>query len=276
MVASMAQHTLLTDRTLLGLTGADTHAVLQSTLTQDITLLNAATPLFAAHLSPQGKVLGDMLISTDGTMVYLDVAATIAMDIARSLHTYSIGQNVEFHDCSDTHQITAIWGEDAPTTAIPDPRLAALGWRIVQPLGTDLPGTAASLAAYHAHRIACGVPEVGVDVSPGQALTAELGYEHLHGVSFEKGCYVGQEVTARMHHKTQPKKRIHQVAYHGEAPAGTPITKGGREVGWLGSTGHGQALALLRLRDIATEEALMVGADTVTAISLPSYIPPLT
>ena len=219
----------LTDRAILALKGADAKELLQGTITQDINLLDTQPLLYAAHLSPQGKALYDFFIYTvDGTY-YLDVHKPQLLDIAKALHKYCVGLKVDFDDLTDEVNIYATNQE----TPWPDPRLPDLGYRNYTP---NTQKQAEPVESYHAKRINLGVPDIALDAPFGKTLPAELGLEDLNGVSFTKGCYVGQEVTARMHHKTTPKKRLYQTRVTSPLPPFTEIkTDTDSKAGWLGT-----------------------------------------
>jgi folate-binding protein YgfZ len=161
----------------------------------------------------------------------------------------------------------AAWdGEPAMKTelAFPDPRDAALGWRILVP--QELAPKAARLidaelvdaAAYEMHRIALGVPRGGLDFIYGDAFPHETNMDRLHGVDFDKGCYVGQEVVSRMQHRGTARTRTVRIVLDGPAPeAGTAIVAGDKPVGTMGSSSHGAGLALVRIDRVA--DALTAG-----------------
>jgi folate-binding protein YgfZ len=129
---------------------------------------------------------------------------------------------------------------DAPADALPDPRHPALGWRAYGPAGT------APSIDWDAIRVTHCIPETGIELIPDDSYLLESGFERLHGVDFRKGCYVGQEVTARMKHKTELKKGLITVSIAGEAPPGTPIVQGDKPAGTLFTQSQGRAIAYLR------------------------------
>jgi folate-binding protein YgfZ len=152
--------------------------------------------------------------------------------------------------------VALIWGAAAPqppeaAVLLPDPRHPALGWRLYAPdPAAALAATgaaAADRAAYDALRVAHLVPASGVELVPDETYILEAGFEALNGVDFHKGCFVGQEVTARMKHKTELKKRLLRVRVEGAAPPGTAVTAEGKPAGTLFTQSGGSGLAHLRL-----------------------------
>jgi folate-binding protein YgfZ len=211
--------------------------------------------IHAALLTPQGKILFDFFVvrAADGFLV--EVAGEKASDLVKRLALYRLRARVEIADASSAHRVFALWGaapppsrENAGTRAFPDPRLADLGWRIlVEARSTAEVHPNSTPEAYHAHRIGLGVPESGKDYAFGDAFPHEADLDLLGGVSFDKGCFVGQEVVARMQHRGQPRKRV--VPIEGDAPltSGAEVTAGAAAIGTVGSVAGRQALALVRL-----------------------------
>ena len=221
-------------RRIIRVGGADRVDFLQGLVTNDVT----RAPVWAALLTAQGKYLADFLIVPQGDALLLDVDARLADDLLRRLSMYKLRAAVELAPAE--LQVTRGTGT-APDGAIPDPRHPALGWRHYGATegddGTD----------WDAIRVAHAIPESLVELIPNETFILEAGFERLHGVDFRKGCYVGQEVTARMKHKTELRKGLVTVAIDGEAPVGTPILMAdGREAGTLFTQSGGRAIAHLR------------------------------
>jgi folate-binding protein YgfZ len=262
----------LTDRGLLGLSGPDAKTFLQTMVTCSLSQLKPDAPLYGAHLTGQGRFLYDFLIIDTPTHLLLDVHKPHLLPLAKSLHSYQVQNRVEYDDLSDDYSIYAIFGEDKvgnPTKnaiAYTDPRLPALGSRLIMPAGAPQPQTTATLTDYHTHRILLGVPDGSMDATQGKTIANELCLADLNGIDYKKGCYVGQELTARTHFRTQPKKRLMQVTFTGTPPApGTPILRGALEVGTLYSTtpsGHG--IAILRLTEAAKGDPLIANGVHLT------------
>ncbi|QIE56239.1 folate-binding protein YgfZ [Pikeienuella piscinae] len=232
-------------RGVLRLSGPDTVAFMQDLVTCDLSRIESDRLAYGALLTPQGKFLFDFFIWADGDDLLIDVAADRAPALAQRLTLYRLRRKV---DLAQTELKCALgWGGDAPKGARPDPRHEALGWRLIdadpQPPEGARPAT---FADYDALRVAHCVPESGVELIPDETYILEAGFERLHGVDFRKGCYVGQEVTARMKHKTELKKGLVRVRVDGEAAPGTPVEADGKPAGTLFTVADGEGLAHLR------------------------------
>ncbi|NNU81348.1 folate-binding protein YgfZ [Halovulum dunhuangense] len=237
-----------TDRAVLRVAGPDHRKFLQDLVTNDIRQLSRGA-VYAALLTPQGKYLADFLIVPGGDeSVLLDCDAAQAQDLARRLSMYRLRAKVTIEETA--LRVVQLWGEGTPPEgAIADPRDASLGWRLY---GPDPQALMAGLApgdpvAWDALRIERGVPASGRDLVANDSYILESGFDRLNGVDFRKGCYVGQEVTARMRHKTELRKGLVRVRVEGAAPPpGTEILRDGKRVGTLHSTANGIGLAHLR------------------------------
>jgi folate-binding protein YgfZ len=243
-------------RSVLRMAGGDVRDVLQNVVTSDVGRLAPGRPVYAALLTPQGKYLFDFLLlaAPDGA-VLIDVVAERAAALAQRLGMYCLRRDAKVTGASDLG-VALIWGaahEPAAGEAlvVPDPRCAALGWRIYAAdpqAALALAGAAqAERAEYDALRVAHLVPESGIELVPDETYILEAGFEALGGVDFRKGCYVGQEVTARMKHKTELRKRLVRVQVEGAAPPGTLVTAGDKPAGTLFTQAGGEGLAHLRL-----------------------------
>ena len=243
-----------TRRALLRVEGADARPFLQGLVTNDVTRLAPGRAVYAALLSPQGKYLFDFLLVEAGDgAVLVDVAADRAAALLQRLSLYKLRRAVTV-TAAEGLGVALVWGE-APATAalaVPDPRDPALGWRLyaADPLAAlaEAGATPATFADYDTLRLTRAVPETGTDLVPDETYILEAGFERLHGVDFRKGCYVGQEVTARMHHKTELRKGLLPVRVEGTPPPpGTPVLMAdGRAAGTLHSAIDGLGLAHLR------------------------------
>lgn len=227
-----------TARAVLRVTGADRVSFLQGLVTNDLTRLDRGA-LYAALLSPQGKYLADFIIVPDGDAILVDIDAALAPDVVRRLTLYRLRADVQISP-TDLHVRRGLG--PVPDGAYADPRHPALGWRACCPT----PGTPPRID-WDAIRVAHMIPEAGKELQPGESYILEAGFEALHGVDFRKGCYVGQEVTARMKHRTELRKGLVRLCIDGEAAPGTPIEDAeGRVVGTLHTQAGGRALAHLR------------------------------
>jgi folate-binding protein YgfZ len=212
---------------------------LQGLVTTDVGRVSRDGIAYGAILTPQGRYLADLfLVSQDGALL-VDAPRDAAEDLLRRLTLYRLRARVEIA----LTDLSAIRGlGPVPEGAQADPRAPGLGWRAYGPGRTQ--GDAIDWAARH---VAERVPVHGADLVPNESYILELDFPRLQGVDFRKGCYVGQEVTARMHHKTELKKGLVRVALDGPAAPGAPITTAdGREAGRLGTVAGNRALALVR------------------------------
>ncbi len=235
---------LAADRRVFRITGADRESFLQGLVTNDLRKL-AAGPVYAAFLTAQGKYLADFLLVPDlvpdGEAILLDIKDSIADAFVRRLSMYRLRADVQIAATG-----LKVWRGlgPAPVAAVPDPRDARLGWRLY----TEAEGhRAAEPIDWDAIRVAACIPETGIELIPDDTYILEAGFERLNGVDFRKGCYVGQEVTARMKHKTELRKGFRTVQVEGAAPVGTEILAGGKPAGKLFTQSGGQGIAFLRL-----------------------------
>ena len=210
-------------RRIIAATGAEAGSFLQGLVTTDTSHLPAERIQWSALLSPQGKYLADFFLIAQPDGVWIDVDAAQADDLLRRLTLYRMRAPVGL----EALEIPVGRGTGpAPDGALPDPRHPDMGWRLYGKDGSDE-------TDWDAIRVAHVIPEAGRDLIVNDTYPLEAGFERLQGVDFRKGCYVGQEVTARMKHKTELRKGLMQVAVAGAAPEGTPILRDGREVGTL-------------------------------------------
>ena len=225
----------MTDRTVLKVAGNDHVSFLQGLVSNDVNRLKDGL-VYAAILTPQGKYLADFLMVPAADAILIDVATDLARPLAQRLTMYKLRADVTIEA---TDIIPARGLGVAPDGAYADPRHPELGWRAYD--GRD----SEAGVEWDAIRVAHCIPETGVELT-GDSYLLEAGFERLNGVDFRKGCYVGQEVTARMKHKTELKKGLATVSIQGEAPVGTAITLDGKPVGTLFTQSGGQAIAYLR------------------------------
>ena len=261
----------LADRGVVKVSGDNARDFLNGLVTTDVTQLRPGLGRFGALLTPQGKITTDFLItevpSGHGGGFLIDCPRALAQALADKLGFYKLRAKVGIENLSDSLGVLAAWDGDPsvkPDLAFADPRHAVLGWRIFVPeelaqkvvdlIGADLLDS----AAYDAHRIASGVPRGGLDFTYGDAFPHETNMDHLHGVDFDKGCYVGQEVVSRMQHRGTARTRTIRVTLDGPAPEpGAAIFAGDKPVGTMGSTAGHNGMARLRVDRAA--EALAAG-----------------
>jgi folate-binding protein YgfZ len=251
----------LPDRGVVKVSGHDARDFLNGLLTTDVALLRPGLGRFGALLTPQGKITTDFLITEappgHGGGFLVDCPRALAQGLADKLGFYRLRAKVVIENLSDSLGVLAVWDGDPalkPDLAFADPRNAALGWRILVP--RELAKKAADLigaemvdsTAYDAHRVASGVPRGGVDFMYGDAFPHETNMDRLHGVDFDKGCYVGQEVVSRMQHRGTARTRTVRIILDGPAPEpGAVVLAGDKPIGTMGSAAGHHGLALIRI-----------------------------
>ena len=290
----------LPDRGVVKVAGEGARGFLGGLVTTDLQRVAPDQARFGALLTPQGKIIVDFLITEvpagHGGGFLLDVPRVLAKTLADKLALYKLRAKVQIEDLSGELGVVAAWDGDPvtkPDLAFPDPRLPDLGWRVLVPealaatvaklIGADLLDS----AAYNAHRVSCGVPRGGLDFSYGDAFPHETNMDRLHGIDFDKGCYIGQEVVSRMQHRGTARTRIVAIVLDGFAPdAGETIMAGDKAVGMLGSTAGHNGLALIRIDRVgdALEQGLPLTAgglslrladpDVLRSFAKPSFEKP--
>ena len=190
----MTNATMLIDRAVLRLSGEDVRGFLQGLVTNDVT---GPLPVWTALLTPQGKALFDFLVWADGEDLLLDCEGEQADALAKRLTLYRLRRKIAI---ARDDSLAVHWAVDG-SEGVPDPRLAALGQRWIA-----APGEAAE--GWLAHRLSLGVTEGVGELGSGETLWLECNARELNGVTFGKGCYVGQENTARMNYRSKVNRRL--------------------------------------------------------------------
>jgi hypothetical protein len=258
-------------RTLIAVEGPDARAFLQNLLTQDLDRLDHQDCVYAALLSPQGKVQADMFVWREGEGLLLDLDPARGEDALRRLSLYKLRAQVTLTDVSASRHV--LWADEPFKGAVPDPRLAAIGWRGLAP------GAAAGDAssAYQTKLLALGVPDLARDAEPEEVFALEALLEELNGVAFHKGCFVGQENVSRMKRRATTRKKFCPIRFKGDAPPhGTPILTGDAEIGSVRSGGPGRALALLRIDRALAADGLTADGRAITLDPPPWLMLPST
>jgi tRNA-modifying protein YgfZ len=256
----------LEDRGVVRVTGADAAVFLQGLLTNDVERLGPSEARYAALLTPQGKILFDMIAvrapDADGAVFFLDCSAAQAADLAKRLGFYKLRAKVAIADESSGRAVAAFWGDEPASVdggiLYADPRDPRLGWRAILPRPVAAALGSERANEYEGLRIGTIAPKGGVDFAYGEAFPHDVNLDLLHGLDFDKGCYVGQEVVSRMKHRGTARRRVVRVKLAGPPPPpGTPILDRELTVGALGSSSGREALALLRLDRV--EDAAAAG-----------------
>ncbi|UVF18544.1 folate-binding protein YgfZ [Microvirga terrae] len=266
----------LADRGVVRVSGEDAKSFLDNLITCDLDRVSAHMARLGALLTPQGKILFDFLVfqapQEIGGAYYLDVLKVHAPDLAKRLGFYKLRAKVAIEDLSDSLAVVAGWDAPKPDEeaglVVDDPRLPGLGWRAIVAAQDAAEFGRDAAEAYHAHRIALGVPEGGRDFLFGDAFPHEALMDQLQGVDFDKGCYVGQEVVSRMQHRGTARTRIVPALYEGgfAADVGVEVTAGEKALGRTGTGAEGRGLLMIRLDRAA--DALQAG-ETIRAGGIP-------
>ncbi|CCD85357.1 gcvT, glycine cleavage T protein (aminomethyl transferase) [Bradyrhizobium sp. ORS 285] len=264
--------TFLDDRGVVQVSGDDARKFLNGLVTTDVTKLVPGDARFGALLTPQGKIIIDFLVtevpaSDGGERFLLDVPRALAQALTDKLNVYKLRAKVAVSNLSAELGVIAVWDGAVgtmPEQSFTDPRHARLGARVIASqdalttIATQLGAEIVDADAYEAHRIACSVPRGGLDFMYGDAFPYETNMDRLHGVDIGKGCYVGQEVVSRMHHRGTTRTRTAQVVLDGPSPEpGTPILAGEKSIGTMGSAAQQKGIALVRIDRVA--EAMEAG-----------------
>ena len=242
----------MTDRRVLAVTGEDRTEFLQGLVTNDVRRA-AEGPVYAALLTPQGKFIADFFVLAEGDRLLIDVAASAAETLLQRLTLYRLRAKVAIEQ---TDLVVSRGTGPAPEGAYTDPR-PGMGWRAYGE--TDLSDD----TDWNALRVAHMVPETGVELTPDSYIL-EMGFERLNGVDFRKGCFVGQEIVARMKHKTELRKGLARVRIDGAVTAGAGIEADGKDAGTLHRIAGDEGLAYLRFD--RAEGPMQAGAATLTRI----------
>ena len=211
--------------------------------------VRADAVVFAALLTPQGKIVADMFVTPDGGRLLLDATPEMGAELKTRLGMYVLRAPVVVEEIDV--RVFRVWeGEDVGHA---DPRHASAGRRVI---GEDLVADAA-LQDWDAFRLSLGLPDSQFDFGPAQVFPADADMDELGGVDYKKGCFIGQEVVSRMHRMSTVKKRMRAVVLGGEASAGDLLEAGGRRVGDLLHVNGKMAMALVRLERLAAAETVL-------------------
>lgn len=272
----------LDDRGVVAVSGPDAAKFLQGLITNDIDLLDNHGAIFAGLLSPQGKILFEFFVAKAPGGFVLELARDRVTDLIKRLTMYKLRASLSLSDESENYATLVVWGDHAcssgdtiGTIAFADPRQSKLGLRILaevrfaSDIASATNGRASDIAAYDAHRVALGVPEGGKDYAFGDAVPHDANYDLLAGVSFTKGCFVGQEVVARMHNKSVVRKRVARVSSKAPSTAeltgGADVILGTAVIGKVGTVDGSSALAQLRIDRVveAMDNAIALTANGI-------------
>jgi tRNA-modifying protein YgfZ len=285
---------LLEDRGVVAVSGPDRRTFLQGLVSNDVEKIGPAAACYAALLTAQGKYLHDFVMIDAGESIWLDAEAARLADLKRRLSVYRLRAKVSVDEQSDL-AVAAVFGDDALAVlglpcaagaarplgsgiALVDPRLSTLGARTILPhesLRSELLDRGLieeRFEVYDCLRLSLGIPDGSRDLVVEKSILLEAGFDELNGVDWEKGCYVGQELTARTKYRGLVRRRLMPVRIEGALPApGTVVMADGREVGELRSGRDGLGLALLRI-DAVLEERKMAAQDAAVIPIQPKWM----
>jgi len=279
--------TLLPHRSVISVAGVDRVEFLQGLISNDTRKVAPDRAIWAALLTPQGRFLNDMFVVDAGNdTFFLETERERAPALAKKLRMYTLRSKVAVEDLGATLEVAAAFGDDASKAqgiegaiSFEDPRLATLGIRVIVPTGqaaTLLSArglTEAPLSSYDAIRLPLGVPDGSRDLQVDKALLLENGFDELNGVDWKKGCYMGQELTARTKYRALIKKRLFPVRIEGALPdPGTPVLRDGEEVGELRSGTGDRALAMLRLDAARSDGTALLAGETRILPEIPNWM----
>lgn len=273
-------------RDVLRLSGQDRRAFLQGLISNDIELCQLGKPIYAALLTPQGKYRYDFFVTDLGNDFLIDVEAGCGAELIPSLIAYKLRSKILIEDVSALYSVWATLDTRLATTVIADtlswtadPRHVGLGCRVIMPKSAVPEGEiAADNGLYDRHLIQFAAPRGQCDLELERSTIQEANLDRLNAVSWTKGCYIGQELTARLHYRALVKKRLIPVRVEGTAPpAGTPIMHDGVEIGTMRGACGDLGLACLNL-DVAVraiDEGITLAVGDTKIVVLPSPLLPV-
>ena len=285
-----ASFVVLDDRGLLAVSGPDRRPFLQGLVSNDVERVSPTAARYAAFLTAQGKYLHDFMMVEADESIWLDAEAARLGDLKRRLSMYRLRARASLEE-KPSLGVAAVFGVDAlPALGLPrepgaarpfgsgvvfvDPRLADLGARAILPreeapeLLADAGIEKTGFDSYDWLRLSLGIPDGSRDLVLEKSILLEAGFDELNGVDWQKGCYIGQELTARTKYRGLIKRRLMPVAIEGPTPPpGTLVTADGREVGEMRSSRDGLGLALLRIEPVRDGKTLAAGDATLVPLT---------
>jgi folate-binding protein YgfZ len=260
-------YTTLPNRGVLQIEGEDRLAFLQGLISNDVNKITPNKAIYAAFLTPQGKFLCDFFIAQKDDALLLDIENSALASFKKKLTLYKLRSKVSITDVSDSYAVMVAFGGTIDQKGVfVDPRLDAAGYRAILPIGERISdATEVPFEDYDLHRIKLGLPDGSRDIVIEKSILLENGFDELNGVDWKKGCYMGQELTARTKYRALIKKRLFPVQVEGELPeSGTEIFSGDSVVGEIHSGINGHALATIKLD--ALQGPLLAGSSRITPI----------
>jgi tRNA-modifying protein YgfZ len=253
---------VLSDRAVIRIAGEGALAFLHNLLTTDLT---ATKPAYAALLTPQGKILHDLFVLPDGDVIWLDVAEAQVADLLKRLIMYRLRAKLEI--VVNGEKAVAVTSQDGLSgLSYADPRTPAMGYRAIVSANDFSNGE-----GYNLSRLRLGLADSVLDIGSGEMFVHEANLDQLNGVSFNKGCYVGQEVVSRTHHRHTARNRVLPVRFEGDAAHGTDVLSGEKRIGTMLSSRQGFGLALLRIDRLAEATEPLLTSDLKLSVQKPGW-----
>ena len=285
------KYSFIENRGILKVSGDDSVEFLQGLVSNNVRNISDNRAIYAALLTPQGKFLFDFFMYGWLNSIMIEMEAEQIETLTRKLNMYKLRANVILEDVSEAWSVAVVWGQkslaslELPETpgavkffqgaiVAVDPRLAAAGARVLLPRNTnpELPGHNAPPADYDIHRLELALPDGSRDMVQEKTVLLEGGFDELHGIDWEKGCYMGQELTARTKYRGLIKKRLVSITTNGATPrAGAPIINDGKQVGEVRSGRAGRALALMRIECLDNLDATFTADGTTIFPKKPDW-----
>lgn len=269
----------LEDRAIIAISGPEARDFLQGLVTNDVADgLAPGIGLYTALLSPQGKILFDFFVTEGDGALLLDCARGSRDTLLRKLKMYKLRARVDVEARDQLGVYSNLSGHPANrqtsyadrAVTFPDPRLTQMGMRSIGAIA-EMPAQLSGAQTYHETRLALGLPE-GPDFGSEKVFALDAGLEELHGVSFTKGCYIGQELTSRMKHRATARKRILAVTAQADLPQSGTLTRGGSEIGEILSSYGSRAFALVRLDRLEETQGDIAAGEIPVALTRPKWL----
>lgn len=283
------QRTDFDNRALLLLSGAEVDTFLQGLISNDVTQANGEKAVYAAFLTPQGKFLYDFFVVRSEQGVFLDCRADDIPAFSKKLKMYKLRSDVALEDVTASYQISAIYGKDLSnvlanetdqrthddgTIIYRDPRLSAAGIRIIATPTFDLDSLCDHVGTaddYQSHRIILGLPESPTDLIADKSILLESGFDELNGVDWKKGCYMGQELTARTKYRGLIKKRLVPIQIDGDVNSGDDVHLDGKVIGDVRSVEQTRGIAMIKL-DALRQQSTFDAGNAKISVELPDWM----
>lgn len=273
---SLPSSCLLPQRGIITIAGDDRVTFLQGLVSNDVRKATAQQAVYAAMLTPQGKFLYEMFIIATSDSLWLDIEAAHAEALIARLNKYKLRSAVTITNVSaDYGMIADFSGASAAigTTSFPDPRLPTLGWRMIAPRALLPAENNTGFILYDRLRLSLGIADGSRDLIMNDTILLEGNFDYNHGIDFTKGCYMGQELTARTHYRGLIKKRLFPIHSNAETcpPSGTILTDNGQEIGTMRSSQGNLGLALIKTNTV-TAGAMIIGDNKSLMPQMPAWI----